>query len=97
MTTLSLRCIVNLAGPVTAATGVFATPPTPDPVIQLALTGAGGEFSDLAFFATETAKNQILAVALAAISTQSNVLAYIDPPGTVPGPLECYGLQIVVS
>lgn len=92
----STQCYVNWAGPVTAATfPTGSAPPTPDPVVQLILTALGGSFSQTGFFAAEAAKNQILAVALAAVSTQSPVVAWVDDPAlSTGGYLQCYGLQV---
>jgi hypothetical protein len=66
---------------------------TPDPQVQFLLTDAQGTFSNTWFFASQAAKNQMLAVALAAISTQSQVNAWVDAPeeGTVT---QCYALYI---
>jgi hypothetical protein len=93
-------CNVVQAGTATGAGN------TPDPEIQISLTDTNGFFAFGWFFAAETAKNQMLAVALAAISTQSRVNAWIDPPnvpitgpGQGPGvPIgigQCYSLYII--
>jgi hypothetical protein len=64
--------------------------------VLINLTDAAGSFSDTWFFATASAKNQMLAVALAAISTQSQVSAFVETPagGTAT---ECYNLYIKAS
>lgn len=68
------ECIVNAAGP--AADGAEG----PNPVIYLNLTDLAGNFYQDWFFASDAAKREILAVALAAITTQKPVNATIDPP-----------------
>jgi hypothetical protein len=56
-------CQVSEAGP--AADGTETT----SPVIYISLTDQGGTFSGQWFYAAENAKDEILAVALSAIST----------------------------
>jgi hypothetical protein len=82
-------CTVNQAGP---ATG---TGQTPDPVVQFSLTDTNNAFSNAWFFAAGASKNQMLAVALAAISTQSQVNAWVDPPQAGVGITQCYALYII--
>ena len=57
-------CIVNEAGPTTLHSH------TPIPEILIRLSDTNGSFTNAFFFAAGSAKNQMLAVALAAISTQ---------------------------
>jgi hypothetical protein len=78
-------CTVNQAGPSSGAG-----------TVQLALTDTNKTFSNTWFNAVSQFQNQILAVALAAISTQSQVNAWVDPPeaGTTT---ECYALYIIAS
>ena len=84
-------CIVNQAGPSTQATS------TSSPVVLFNLSDVQGSFNNTWFFAAGTAKNQMLAVALAAVSTQSQVNAWVDTP-TPGGPVtECYNLYIIAS
>lgn len=86
-------CTVNQAGPVSNA------PETQSPTIYLELTDLGATFDHTWFFAANSAKREMLAVALAAISTQSQVRAEVDIPtgqDTHPHP-QCYRLYIVAS
>jgi hypothetical protein len=86
-------CTVNEAGPASNA------PETQSPTIYFQLTDLGGNFNNTWFFAANSAKREMLAVALAAISTQSQVRAEVDYPGgqdTNPHP-QCYRLYIVAS
>jgi hypothetical protein len=55
-------------------------PQTTDPAIQILLTDANGLFSNTPFFAADAGKNQMLAVALSAVSLQAQVNAYVDDP-----------------
>ena len=55
-------------------------PNTTDPSIQLNLTDVNQTFVNQVFFAAEGGKNQMLDVALVAISTQLQVSAYLDDP-----------------
>jgi hypothetical protein len=65
------------------------------PIVSVFLTDVAGTFgTSYAFNVPDAAKNQILAVALAAISTQSSVSALVDPPPTGG---QCYVLQILVD
>jgi hypothetical protein len=83
-------CTVNQTGPAVGA-GV-----TPDPTIEFSLTDSKGSFTNTWFFAAQSAKNQMLAVALAAISTQSQVNAWVDAPQQ-SGMTQCYALYLVAS
>jgi hypothetical protein len=86
-------CTVNEAGPVSNATE------TQSPTVYFQLTDLGGSFNFTWFFAANSAKREMLAVALAAISTQSQVRAEVDVPtgqDTNPHP-QCYRLYIVAS
>jgi hypothetical protein len=65
------------------------------PVVSVALTDVAGSFgTSYQFNIPDAAKREILAVALAAISTQSNVSAFVDPPPTGG---QCYALEILAS
>jgi hypothetical protein len=74
------NCQVTEAGP--AGDGTETTPP----VIYVALTDQAGTFSGQWFYAAENAKDQILAVALSAISTgfSVNVVAVAPNPSGTP-------------
>jgi hypothetical protein len=68
-------------------------------VIYLDLTDLGGSFAQTWFYAANTSKKEMLAVALAAISTQSQVRAVLDIPtgqDVTPHP-QCHRLYIVAS
>jgi hypothetical protein len=73
-------CQVTEAGP--AADGTETTPP----VIYIELTDQAGSFSAQWFYAAENARDEILAVALSAISTGFSVeAAAVAPnPGGTP-------------
>jgi hypothetical protein len=69
----------------------------PSSQTSLILSDVAGSFSDEGFIAVTEARREILAVALAAISTKSRVQAIVDPPTGV-GPLpSCYSLEIVAG
>jgi hypothetical protein len=90
-------CRIVGAGSGVSAAWQFHAAPTPDPIVLISLAELNGEFEgvEYSYFASQEAKNQILAVALAAISTQSTVTAYIDdPPGAAGDNLQCYALLI---
>jgi hypothetical protein len=76
-------CTVSYAGPATdlqpetAETGITA------PVIWIGLSDVAG-FSIGSFFAAQNAKDQMLSVALAAITSGKQVLAEVDPPSDTP-------------
>jgi hypothetical protein len=67
---------------------------TPNPMVLVRLTDVGGTFSNTWFYAPQAAKNQILAVALAAITTQSQVNVYVDPPQSGVT-TQCYNMYIM--
>jgi len=70
----------------------------PNSFVRLILTDRDGTFADIAFIVVDEAKREILAVALAAISTQSYVNALVDPPSSPPSGTErCYGLGIIAA
>jgi hypothetical protein len=57
----------------------------PNPVIYILLSDVAGTFT-ANFVATDLAKREILAVALAAISGQKKVQAVLDPPNKPNNP-----------
>jgi len=73
-------CTVNAAGP--ASDGAETVPPT----IYIDLTDNAGSFARQWFFAAANAKNEMLAVALAAISSQRTVSGALDPPNANNSP-----------
>ena len=81
-------CVIN-------GTTVDTTPNPgmPSPVISVTLTDSGGTFTQTVFSCADTGKREMLAVALAAISTQSPVSAFLDPPVTPPW--NCYTLSLL--
>lgn len=86
----SFTCTVNNAG---ASVG---GPETPDPQIYFNLTDTGGSFAGQWFFAANKAKQEMLAVTLAAVSTQSSVFVWLDPPVAGSSNLtQCYTMHIV--
>jgi hypothetical protein len=68
-------------------------------VVQLTDTASSPAFSNVWFFAAQGYQNQILAAALAAISTGSQVSAFVDPPaaGANSGspPTRLYNLYVI--
>jgi len=65
------------------------------PVVTVTLADVGGSFGKTGFPVPDAAKREMLAVALAAISTQSKVSALVDPP--TKSPWQCYTLNILAS
>lgn len=85
-------CTVNQAGSSVEGSE------TPNPQTYLNLTDLGGSFTGTWFFAADKAKREMLGVALAAVSTQNQVSAFVDPPNAGNNPLtQCYTLHIVSS
>jgi len=83
-------CTVKLAG--ASVEGAE----TPAPQIYLNLTDLGGSFAGTWFFTADKAKREMLAVALAAVSNQCQVSAFLDPPNAGNNPLtQCYTIHIV--
>jgi hypothetical protein len=92
-------CSVSLAGPMVYSV-VYPNQPAPtvDPVIMIGLKALNGAFNT-SFAAHQSAKSQMLAVALAAMNTQSTVSVWIDDPSSVPAgqmPI-CYSLEMIAS
>jgi hypothetical protein len=86
-----LTCTVTVAGASVGSPNL-----TPIPNIFIGLTDTAGSFSNQQFFAANAGKNEMLAVALAAISNRLNVSAQVDSP--VAGKLtECYSLYLMSS
>lgn len=73
----TVHCLVNSVGP---ATGSAGHGETTDPVIYLFLTDTKGSFTNRGYYMPETARNEMLAVALAAVSTGFPVIAVLDQP-----------------
>ena len=67
----------------------------PDSLITMVLSDTAGSFAKTGFQVPDEAKREFLAVALAAISTQSQVLAILDDPASVPR--LCYLLSILAN
>lgn len=67
-----------------------------DPQISVVLTDLGGSFTKTAFTVANTAKREMLALALAAISNQLQVSAFLDAP-TAGTSWNCYALGILAS
>ena len=93
------QCYVRFAA-ASVGSAVPSPPPTPDPEIVITLRtmsqGNPADIDDTPFFAPQAVKNQMLAVALTAISTQLPVDAYIDWPALpAAGWLQCYHLRVV--
>jgi hypothetical protein len=78
-------CTVNQAGPSIDAGQV-----------QFSLTDTNNTFSNTWFYAASQFQNQMLAVALAAISTQSQINAWVDAP-QAGVTTECHALYIIAS
>lgn len=66
------------------------------PTVSVGLTDVGGSFGNTAFTVPDQAKREMLAVALAAISTQAKVYALLDPPAAGT-PWNCYTLRIMTG
>jgi hypothetical protein len=80
--TQQYTCTVGMAVP-----AADATEDAHSPVIYISLTDQGGAFNDRVFFAADATKDEMLAVALTAISLNNRpVYAEVDPPnpGGVP-------------
>jgi hypothetical protein len=93
MAQIRTQCYVNWAGPVIGAAINYT--PTPDPVVLITLSAISGKFQNQGFFAPPAARNQMLAVALAAISTQSPVEVLVDEPPAAAGQyLQCYQIRV---
>lgn len=90
-----VTCRVNQVGP--AADGTE----TPVPVLYINLTQmpqATGTFNGQWFFCHPAAKDQMLAVALSAISLGKQVVASLDPPNAGGSPYtQVYRLYIYVD
>ncbi len=91
-------CTVDSAGPFASA----ATPNLPADPVFLTLTDLGGAFQQRVYYAADSIKREILAVALTAISTQRQVGAFVAPPDPREDPrepslTECYALGVIVS
>ena len=78
--TFGYVCTVNEAG--AASDGGRR----PNPLIYTSLTDTGGSFSNNWFYVEELAKKEILAVALAALTSRRHVTAAIEPPNAGNSP-----------
>jgi hypothetical protein len=88
------RCNVD-----SAAASVQASD-TPDNPVYLTLTDLGGAFQQGLFYAADAMKREMLAVALAAISTGKNVYVDADPPDQSdqrPVPAQCYTIGLILD
>ncbi len=83
-------CTVDRVGPAADADEY------PPPVVYIMLSDQGGAFGGQWFYAASNATNEMLAVALSAISLGKSVDASLDPPnaGGVPY-TQCYRFYIV--
>ena len=90
-----LTCTVTEAGPsVTGNSTLFLKVNTGQPpIIVIGLTDTAGSFSRQQFSVPGNCQNEMLAVALAAISTGKQVVAQVDTPaaGTLA---QCYSLYL---
>jgi len=69
---------------------------TPNPMVLFRLNDVSGAFSDIWFYAPQATKNQMLAVALAAINTQSQVHVFVDTPNPPGGEAtQCYNMYLL--
>lgn len=66
------------------------------PIITVTLAAVNGSFIPTLFRVPDIAKREMLAVALAAISTQSQVSALVDDPSQ-PNAEYCYTMQILAG
>jgi hypothetical protein len=84
------NCTVNAVGPASDGTE------TPTPVIYIMLTDAAGSFNSQWFYAASDSKNEMMAVALSAISLGKRVSASLDPPAAAGTPYtQCYRFYIL--
>jgi hypothetical protein len=85
-----VTCVVNRAGPASDGTE------TPTPVIYINLTDQAGSFANQWFYTAPNARNEMLAVALSAISLGKTVTTALDPPSAGGSPYtQVYRLYIV--
>jgi hypothetical protein len=83
-------CAVNRVGP--AADG----DEYPPPVVYIMLSDQAGTFENQWFYAASNAKNEMLAVALSAISLGKFVNTSLDPPNEGGTPYtQCYRFYIM--
>lgn len=83
---------------VSAGASEYTVEDVPDSAIWVGLTDLAGSFQTQWFYATGDMQNQILAVALSAISTGRQVIAVLDPPDAgdgKPRPPQCYELDVI--
>jgi hypothetical protein len=70
----------------------------PNPVTYINLTDTRGSFNNFWFFAEDRAKREILATALAAVSSGLRVNATIETPNANNSPYTpCFRLYIIAS
>lgn len=82
-------CTVHRAGPANADAD------TPSPTIYLGLSDRDGAFAKYWFFAANSAKREMLATALTALSTGMRVTAFVDPPNANNTPYtQCHRLYV---
>jgi hypothetical protein len=96
---VSYICTVVAAGPNTNdSAGVIPAPPFP--MVLFWLSDTKGTFSSVRFYAADNAKNQMLAVALAAISNECYVQIDADAVptgGGTPHAFQIYNMHIQLS
>jgi hypothetical protein len=67
------------------------------PIVLICLTDIGGSFTNGWFFASAVAKTEMLATALAAVSTSTQVNIFADKyqPGASPTGLQIYSMYLI--
>jgi hypothetical protein len=86
------NCLILQAGP-----AMNNSSETPNPVVYFLITdvsGASNAFTNTWFFAPQATKNQMLAVALAAMSAQLQVHIFVDTPNA-SNTTQCYNMYLL--
>jgi hypothetical protein len=78
-----------------ASLDVYSNPAIPQ--VSITLTDLGGSFVNTAFTVADVAKREMLALALAAISNQLQVSAYVDDPTAGAATWNCYSLGLLAG
>jgi hypothetical protein len=87
-------CTIGLAG----SNSNGSETPAPQVYFTLSDTAGPPAFTNSWFYAANSSKNQMLAVALAAVSIRSNVYLWADPPNAANNPMtQVYSMYIAQS
>jgi hypothetical protein len=74
-------CTISQAGPSMNNEGQ-----TPNPMVLFLMSDVKGAFSNYWFFAPQATKNQMLATAIAAMTSQMQVNVFVDTPNSNNNP-----------